>query len=207
MALKLDRLSPNAQVTQQGGAATSWFSNLWQRTMTAIEGQINALVGVLAGTVPFTVLNVNGATVATLGDAATRNVGTTAGTVAAGDDSRIVHPPWGFGFEKDLSSVSPGVSVADFVSAIPWTLPAGLGSAAGRVSDDGTPPIAQTDFDIHAAGVSVGTMRFAASATSATFIKAADTAVAANAKVQLFPPASLNGMAGRLYGSVVGVRG
>jgi hypothetical protein len=113
---------------------------------------------------------------------------------------------WGFAFEKDLSAVTAGAALVDFSSALAWTLPAGLPLCAARLSDDGTAPAAQTDFDLQVDGVSAGTLRFPAAATAASFIKAADTAVPANGKVQIFPPPNLNGMGGRLYGSIVGQR-
>lgn len=113
---------------------------------------------------------------------------------------------WGFAFEKDLSVAVTGVALVDFSSAVAWTLPAGLPLASVRLSDDGTAPTAQTDFDLQVNGTSVGTVRFAASAASATLIMASAAAVPAYGKVQIFPPASLNGMGGRVYGSIVGER-
>jgi hypothetical protein len=113
---------------------------------------------------------------------------------------------WGFAFEKDVLSSVTGVALVDFSSEVAWTIKAGMALASIRLSDDGTAPTAQTDWDLQVNGVSVGTVRFAASGTVATFIKAADTAVAANVKVQLYPPSSLNGMTGRIYGSIVGPR-
>lgn len=206
MALKLDRLTPDAPVADQRGVATSWFSNLWQRTMQAIEGQINSLVSVLNGTTPFTGLNVNGVTVTTLGNAATRDVGTTAGTVAAGDDSRIVHPPFGFGFDKDLAASTPSQPFLEFVTEIPYTLAAGLSTSIVKLSAAGTPPTATTVFDLQIGGVSVGSITFAAASFIATLSMAASHAVTAATTVQIVAPAALNGMTGRLYGSIVGVR-
>jgi hypothetical protein len=113
---------------------------------------------------------------------------------------------WGFAFEKDLAVATTGVALADFSSAVAWTLPASLPLCTVRLSDDGTAPSAQTDFDLRVDGVSVGTIRFAAGVKIASFIKASDTAVAAGGKVQIFPPSNLNGMTGRLYGSIVGQR-
>jgi hypothetical protein len=113
---------------------------------------------------------------------------------------------WGFAFERDLTAVVVGQSVADFISEVAWTLPTSLPLCAVKLSDDGVGPLIQTDFDLQVNGVSAGTVRFAISATTATLIKATSTAVPANQKVQIFPPASLNGMTGRLYGSFVGPR-
>jgi len=113
---------------------------------------------------------------------------------------------WGFAFEKDLSGAAAGIALVDFCSAVAWTIKAEMALCSVYLSDDGIAPSVQTDFDLHVGGVTKGTIRFAASATSATFSMASDTAVAANAKVQIYPPSNLNGMTGRIYGSIMGPR-
>lgn len=111
---------------------------------------------------------------------------------------------WGFGFERDLSAGTLGAAFVDFVSKVPWTMPIGLPLAA--IWTNGTGPTAQTDFDLVANGVSVGTARFAAAATEATFIKAAATSVLADQPTSIVLPSNLNGMTGRMFGAVVGTR-
>lgn len=118
MPAKLDRLTPAGQITDQGGVASSWFINLWQRTMTAIEQRLADLQALLAGQTQFSLLNVNGATVSTLGNAAARSVGTTTGTVAAGDDSRIT------------GAVQKASNLSDLASASAARGNLGLGDAA-----------------------------------------------------------------------------
>jgi hypothetical protein len=59
----------------------------------------------------------------------------------------------------------------------------------------GTAPSSQTDFDILKNGVRFGTMRFAASATSATLISASGASFAAGDILTVVAPAALNGLA------------
>lgn len=226
MALKLDRLSPNAQITGQGGVASSWFSNLWQRTMSAIEGQINSLVSVLNGTTPFTGLNVNGDVITAFGYFATGTdashlTGTLAVarlpafsggdvTSAAGSSVLVLAPsakPFGFGFDKDLGVATPSAPFVEFASGIQWTLAAGLSNSVVLLTASGTAPTATTVFDLQVGGVSVGSITFASGSHTASLTMATDHTVTPATTVQIVAPASLNGMAGRLYGSIVGVRG
>lgn len=65
--------------------------------------------------------------------------------------------------------------------------PAGLTNSQGEA---GTAATAQTDFDIEKNGVSVGTMRFAASSTSATFIMASPQSFAAGDILTVIAPGS-----------------
>jgi hypothetical protein len=65
--------------------------------------------------------------------------------------------------------------------------PAGLTDSQGVA---GTAATAQTDFDVRKNGVSVGTMRFAAAGTSATFIAASPQTYAAGDVLTVVAPAS-----------------
>lgn len=65
--------------------------------------------------------------------------------------------------------------------------PASLTSSQGTA---GTAATAQTDFDIQRNGVSVGTMRFAAAGTSATFIAASEQTYNAGDILTVIAPAS-----------------
>jgi hypothetical protein len=47
---------------------------------------------------------------------------------------------------------------------------------------------AETDFDIKKNGSSVGTLRFAASATTATFIMASETSLVASDQLEIIAP-------------------
>ena len=67
------------------------------------------------------------------------------------------------------------------------TLPAGLTNSQGVAKTAAT---AQTDFDIKKNGASVGTMRFAASATTATFIMASETSLVAGDELEIIAPAT-----------------
>ncbi|MDQ3565724.1 MAG: DUF2793 domain-containing protein [Pseudomonadota bacterium] len=65
--------------------------------------------------------------------------------------------------------------------------PSGLTGSQGKA---GTAATAQTDFDIQKNGSSVGTMRFAAAGTSATFIMASQQTFAAGDILKVVSPAS-----------------
>lgn len=90
----------------------------------------------------------------------------------------------------DIGAQSVGAPSASLVMlryAFPRTVgfPAGLTNSQGVA---GTAATAQTDFDIRKNNVSVGTMRFAASATTATFIMAsAQTFVAGDILTVIAP--------------------
>lgn len=67
------------------------------------------------------------------------------------------------------------------------SFPSGLTSSQGTA---GTAATAQTDFDIRKNGASVGTMRFAAAGTAASFIMASAQSFAASDLLTLIAPAS-----------------
>lgn len=67
------------------------------------------------------------------------------------------------------------------------TFPVGLTDSQGTA---GTAATAQTDFDLRKNGVSVATMRFAAAATSATFIMASQQTFVATDVLTVIAPAS-----------------
>jgi len=68
-----------------------------------------------------------------------------------------------------------------------FTLPQNLTGSAGKAK---TQASAGTDFDIQVNGVSKGTMRFAASGATASFIFTADVSVAAGDEIEIIAPAS-----------------
>lgn len=81
----------------------------------------------------------------------------------------------------------PGVSVVifQFLFTRSVTFPVGLTNSQGKA---GVAATAQTDFDIQKNGVSVGTMRFAALATTATFIQASAQTYAAGDEIRIVSP-------------------
>lgn len=111
---------------------------------------------------------------------------------------------FGFGFDRDVSFGTLGQSLVEFTVNFPWTLIAGM--ATSEVKITGTGPTTSTSFPIYVNGVNVGSIDFATSATTATFTKASNTNVAAGQTTQVYLPSNLNGMTGRLFGSVVGTR-
>ena len=74
-----------------------------------------------------------------------------------------------------------------FVAPRALLLPAGLTGSRGIT---GTAPPAQTDIGIEVGGVSRGTVRFAAAATTATFIAASPVSLAAGDVLTLVAPAA-----------------
>lgn len=62
----------------------------------------------------------------------------------------------------------------------------------GSVGHNGTAPNAQTDFDIQKNGVSVGTMRFANAANTATFLTNPTFSLASGDRLDIISPANLN---------------
>lgn len=127
------------------------------------------------------------------------------GTITIGQAANS--QPFGFAFQKSISGITVSTAFAFFDTPLAWTMPASLTDSQGTIGGTGaTAPSAQTDFDIQVSGVSVGTMRFAASSLTATFIKASSTAVSLGAVTSIVAPSNLNGMAGTLFGSIKGTR-
>lgn len=134
--------------------------------------------------------------------------GNTAGQNVTPTDSTAPQP-FGFAFQWPDPVVSKPIGYFD--TPIAWSIPAGLANSQGSIGDSTTAtalgPIAQTDFDIQSPpGTSIGTMRFAISAVTATFIKATASAIPLGQAVVIVAPASLNGLAGMVYGSIRGTR-
>lgn len=117
--------------------------------------------------------------------------------------------PYGFSFGPKTPQVNKIVGVFDTPTA--WTMPASLTDSQGSIVDSDTAtavaPSADTDFDIQSPpGSSIGTMRFATSSLTATFIKASSTAISVGQMVVIIAPANLNGIAGSIAGSIKGTR-
>lgn len=90
----------------------------------------------------------------------------------------------------DVGAMVAGVPDADAV-CLRYKFPREVTFAAGLSPSQGTAAVAataQTDFDIQRNGSSVGTMRFAASGTSATFIMASETAFSAGQVLTVVAP-------------------
>jgi hypothetical protein len=91
-----------------------------------------------------------------------------------------------------LSGAAAGAPTANarifhHLAGVAFTLPAGLTGSAGKAKVAAT---AQTDFAIQIDGASVGTMRFAADATTASFISASGASVAAGDEIEILAPAT-----------------
>jgi hypothetical protein len=91
-----------------------------------------------------------------------------------------------------LSGAAAGVPASSarvfhHLAGMAFDLPAGLTGSAALAKTAAT---AQTDFDIQIGGVSAGTMRFAAAATTASFIFASPAAVTAGAEIEILAPAT-----------------
>lgn len=117
--------------------------------------------------------------------------------------------PYGFSFGPKTPVVNKILGYFD--SPLAWTLPASLPDCQGDIVDSdsatATGPTAQTDFDIQSPpGTSIGTMRFATSALTPTFIKASNTSIPLGQPVQIVAPANINGITGAIAGSLKGTR-
>jgi hypothetical protein len=115
--------------------------------------------------------------------------------------------PYGFAFQWPNPTASKPIGFFD--TPIAWTIPAGLTNCQGSIGDSDTAtaaaPSAQTDFDIQSPpGTSIGTMRFASGALTATFIKASSSSIPLGQAVAIIAPSALNGIAGTVYGSIIG---
>lgn len=90
-----------------------------------------------------------------------------------------------------------------WVAAHAFTFPSGL---TGSVAKAGTAATAQKDFDLKKNGTSFGTMRFAASATAATFIAASATAFAIGDVLTVTAPGSQDSTLANIAVNLVGFR-
>lgn len=121
----------------------------------------------------------------------------------------VAPAPFGFAFQWPDPTINKPIGFFD--PPIAWTMPINLTNSQGTIGDSATAvataPSAQTDFDIQSPpGSSIGTMRFAASSLTATFIKAAPTAIPLGQPTVIVAPANLNGLTGMVYGSLLGTR-
>ena len=89
------------------------------------------------------------------------------------------------GFYPGAPAASAKMMVHVFPVAV--DVPSGMTGSQGTAETAAT---AQTDFDVQKNGVSAGTMRFAAAATTATFIMATATSFSPGDKLQLIAPAT-----------------
>lgn len=115
------------------------------------------------------------------------------------------------GFAFECFNPTAGKPIAYFKLPFAWTMPSGLTGSTGEIGDSDTAskaaPTAQTDFDIQSPiGTSIGTMRFAASSLTPTFIKASSSSIPANQDGVILAPSNLNGLAGAIFGSLKGTR-
>ena len=109
----------------------------------------------------------------------------------------------------DIGSFYAGVPVASaalmrFVFTRAVTFPSGLTGSQGLLLTAAT---AQTDVDIQKNGVSVGTMRWAAAGTVATFIAASPISFAIGDEIRLIAPGTADATLSDLYFTLAGTRG
>jgi hypothetical protein len=108
----------------------------------------------------------------------------------------------------DIASFYPGVPGSSvlllrFTAARPVTLPAAL---AGSSASAGVAATAQADIDIQVSGVSKGTVRFSAAATTATFLFASQVVLAAGEVLTLTAPATADATLADLSITLAGTR-
>ncbi|MGZ5545082.1 MAG: hypothetical protein ACXWIU_10440, partial [Limisphaerales bacterium] len=92
----------------------------------------------------------------------------------------------------DLTAFYPGVpSASALITRIPVARAVTFAAAlSGSVGNARVAATAQTDFDVQKNGASVGTIRFAAAATSATFISASGFTCASGDIISIIAPAT-----------------
>jgi hypothetical protein len=100
----------------------------------------------------------------------------------------------------DISSFFAGAPanselIVRFEAARSITMPINLTNSRGRL---GVAATAQTDFDIRKNGSSIGTMRFAASGTTASFIFSSQQTLAGGDRLDVVAPASADATAADL---------
>lgn len=108
----------------------------------------------------------------------------------------------------DIGVFVPGVPTAsqkivNFVCVRAFTLPADLAASQAFLATAAT---AQTDFDIQKNEVSIGTIRFAAAGTVATFVGVSSTAFAAGDRVNIVAPGTPDTTAADLSVTLRGTR-
>ena len=107
------------------------------------------------------------------------------------------------GYVSGSFAGTPGASqvIERFIFATPATFPAGL---AGSFGTAGTAATAAASFAIAKNGAAVGTMDFAAGATSATFTMATATSVAGGDVLTIIAPAAPDATLANLAWSLTG---
>ncbi|MCK5433580.1 MAG: hypothetical protein KAJ03_12605 [Gammaproteobacteria bacterium] len=115
----------------------------------------------------------------------------------------------GAGIPYDVTGTFGGAPAADdvllrFPSSRAVDFPSGLTASSGV---SGTAANAQTDFDIRKNGGSVGTMRFAAAATTATFIAASPFSLAADDVLTVVAPNPADSAIADIGFTLAGTRG
>jgi hypothetical protein len=85
------------------------------------------------------------------------------------------------------SKPAGGARIFHHLAGLAFTLPAALTGSAAKAKVAAT---AQADFDLQVGGVSVGTMRWAAASTVASFISASGATVAAGDEIEILAPAT-----------------
>lgn len=108
----------------------------------------------------------------------------------------------------DVGGFYPGVPTASaLVSQYPFPrsvkFPSGLTGSQGKA---GTAATAQTDFDIQKNGSSVGTMRFAVSATVASFIMGSETTFSAGDVLKVIAPVTPDATLANVSFALAGVK-
>lgn len=106
--------------------------------------------------------------------------------VVNGGDARIFREGYDIAFSIEAAPTASQVLLR-FVAPRAVTLPAALTGSIGKA---GTAATAQTDLDVKLNGSSVGTVRFAADGTTASFIAAAEVDLAAGDVLTVVAPAS-----------------
>lgn len=105
----------------------------------------------------------------------------------------------GFGFIGLPSQANNGTFFAVGQRAV--TFPASFSTSTVKAKVAAT---AQTDFDVQRNGSSIGTLRFAAAATTATWVSVSGFTSAAGDTFEIIPPATADATLSNVAGAIVG---
>lgn len=130
------------------------------------------------------------------------------GVSSVSDVGRVesIASSFGFAYDRPINSITPSTALREVDAGVAWTILAAPDFGAHQARIDGAGPGSDTTFLIKVGGVTIGSFTFTTGTTSATFSIAADAPVGINVTVTIVAPASLNGMTGTLYGTILGNR-
>lgn len=115
----------------------------------------------------------------------------------------FIAAPYDIGGAYGGASIGSSEIVLQYVFPRATSVPSGATNSQGK---SGTAATAQTDFSLQKNGVSFGTMRFAAAATTATFVSVSATSFAAGDELRIVAPSSADATLADIVFTIAGVQ-